>query len=160
MSLTPNLALDLDSEGLSPIEIGLTYQGKKYLLKEASEGATCEYQDEMLRITKPDMETGKPTSVEGMNKLDAGLVSRCLFEVNSSVEGMSTLVPVTLEQVLSWPHRAVERIRNKIREISEIRVDETSIDKQIKVLQDQKAALKQAEGAAKNGRSATAATSA
>lgn len=150
------LDLSLDLAGLKPIEVPFTLPwqpDKKYLLCEASEGASSEHQDEMLRITKPD-DNGKPTNMAGAVRLDAVFLSRCIFRLDGE-----NRVPLTPEEVLLWNARLIKKLRDKLREISEINQDEKTLDAQIKNLEKQRDLIAKGKSAAKNGQSATMATS-
>jgi len=141
----------MDLEGLKPIEVPVKFQGKRYLLKEASEGAQLEHRDGTLRAAKPNMETGKPTTMEGVGLVNAKFLASCLFEVTEGGQ-----VPVTVEVVLAWPTKVVKMLRDKLREITGLREeeDEVSIDKQIEALKKNKADLAKLRESAKNGRGA------
>jgi hypothetical protein len=143
------VGIDLDLGGLAPVEVPFKWAGADYVLREPSEGASTEYEDEMLRITKPDPETHKPTNMSGMMRLDTILVSRCVFKKTES-----GIVPLTPESFLDptgpWTSRVVKKLRAKLKEISGAIGDEITIDEQIELLKKQKEIIAKEKASAKN----------
>ena len=154
---------------LSVREVPVGILGKRYLLREASEGAAARYRNAMLKATKlgPD---GKPISLDGMADAAPLLVSLCLFEVYEH-QGVSKDRPVLLSTVVSWPSRVVKPLFEKAKEISELDEDETEetlkakVDlyqhrlEQLEKEREERGAEKDKEPTVKNGLSATTPTS-
>ena len=157
-----------------------TGQVKRYILREAGEGATAKYQARLTRGMKFD-ENGKPTSAgEDVHEAPALLVSLCTFVAESQNpeapdddtaikmqgSGKDALpVGVGLETVKAWPHRVIKRLYEWLEEQSDIGQQETAgalltqraeIDRKLAALE----ANGTAEDRAKNSPSATADTSA
>lgn len=91
----------------------LSVAGDKYVIVEASEEAAKRYKNTAMRATKFS-DKGKPSGVDGLADVEPLLVSMCLFKVG--VDGART--PVPLATILKWPHRVVEPIYQKARELS------------------------------------------
>lgn len=141
----PSINLD----DLTPIEMPFAFEGKAYVLREASEGAHCQYRNHIAKVGKLDPATGRPTSYEGLFDVAALLVSLCLFEKDGNK-------PVRLEAVKAWPKRVVERLYDQAKAVSDIDQPDTpeQVEKQIAALQERLSQLR-GEGVEKNGRHST-----
>lgn len=121
-----NGSFDFDFNDLSPQETPVTYLGKSYILREASEGAACQYRNAILRSTKLGAD-GKPTSIEGLADAEPILISQCLYAADKDGGIRTTpngdpdpksLVP--LYTVRSWPSRAVKPMFNWVKRVSDL----------------------------------------
>lgn len=91
----------------------LTIAGDSYVIVEASEEAAKKYKNTAMRATKFS-DKGKPSGVDGLADVEPLLVSMCLFKVGERGDRQS----VSLSTILKWPHRVVEPIYQKCRELS------------------------------------------
>lgn len=100
---------------ITTVTIPFEYEGKKYVLKEASGDAACRWRNSILKATKmtPDM---KVQSIElgQLADVEPQLVSDCVFLVKEDGAHM----PVTLKTVRTWPTRLITRLFEKAKEIS------------------------------------------
>jgi hypothetical protein len=118
---------DFNFDDLTPFEVPVTYKGKKYVLREASEDARCKYRNSLMGSAKlgPD---GKPVSISGMADCEPLLVSLCLCQVNGDgsirldTSGNPSLLP--LLTIRSWPSRIVKRLYEKAKDISDLKEEE------------------------------------
>lgn len=130
-------SFDFDQLG-PPKEKEVTWKGKRYILREASEGAVTAFKNVVFRSTKLGPE-GKPQSVEGMAEAEPLLVAGCLFPVGmrDGKEVVSTQ-SLSLVQIKEWPSRLTKRLLAWIRKYSEM-IDEMEteevLEKNIKELQ-------------------------
>jgi hypothetical protein len=97
-------------EQLTTIEFPFHFQGKDYLLKEATADAVRKYHNFLVSNAKPNAE-GKPTSLENYADVDTMLVADCVFE-----KGVAE--PVALTLIRSWPDRVVSKLLAKIKQVS------------------------------------------
>lgn len=95
---------------LLPREEPVTIDGKKYTLREISEGDSIAERREMAKgVTFTD--DGKPTTIpEGLPENEVFVVSRCLFDENKAPVGMDTLK--------TWPRRVVRALFDKCQELN------------------------------------------
>lgn len=102
----------------------LTIAGERYIIVEASEDAAKKYKNTAMRATKFS-DKGKPSGVDGLADVEPLLVSMCLFKLDET----GARSPVLLSTVLKWPHRVVEPIYQKARELSGLKEDKDEEDK-------------------------------
>jgi hypothetical protein len=146
---------DGNFDDLSLTEVPFTYQGAKYILREANAEASRKFRNANMRAIK--MRDGKAERIENQADAESQLVADCLFEKISD----SKEKPVSLPVVLGWPDRVTDWLYRKVREISPtLSRNETkeSLTKEIEQLQKKLAALEKngtLEEQAKNAPSAT-----
>ncbi len=143
----------LEFDSLEPIKVAVKIGKDSYVLQEASEASASEFQNAQMRATREN-------STENLADTRSLLVSRCLFKDGA---------PVALTTIRAWPGRIVEPLFQRAKEISNL-VDKPTVEsieakiealeKQLMVLRKPSENGKPTEGAAKNSRNATAATSA
>lgn len=103
----------------SALEIPVTVGKDKYILREASGDAACNYRN---KITSCAKRVGEETVIDGpIADAEPMLVSECLFRVDE--EGKAFSFHVDTATVREWPHRIVEVLFDKIQEISPIGVE-------------------------------------
>lgn len=111
--------------------------GQWYVLREASEGAVCQYRNEGIRAARFDAE-GHLSSMDGAANTEPLLVSLCLFYTigegplpDGSTGAMGTLqvrtgppkdtpINVPLHTVKGWPGRIVQKLFDRAKELSEL----------------------------------------
>jgi hypothetical protein len=99
----------LDFSDLEPVEIPFEYQGKKYLLKEASGAAAKKFQNERLgRITYGS--NGKIEGFKNIADLAPMLVTMCVTTENGNAVSQSV--------VEAWPDKLVQRLFTTAKQIS------------------------------------------
>jgi hypothetical protein len=103
--------LDLD---LSVREVPVRMGGRRYLLREATAAAACQYRNAVLRSTRLDQD-GKPEYVDGLADAGPVLVAGCLFEVDGD-----GLKPVPLATVRGLPSRVQEQLFDRAKRLSEL----------------------------------------
>lgn len=126
--------MDFDFNDLSVREVPFKYNGKDYVMREASEAASVAYRNATLRAAK--MEDGKVRGMDGLADGEPILVAACVFERYQA--GNETRErPVLLAEVNRWPARVVKPLYEKIKEISELEDKETvdSLQKRITALE-------------------------
>jgi hypothetical protein len=114
----PSFPTTFDFGSLEPIVVGpFVLRGKKYILREATEGAAVTYRNALLKSTKlgPD---GKPTGIDGMAFAEPLLVQQCLFEVDAT--GPGTHGPVSLKFVNDLPSRVATQLFETAKKISRL----------------------------------------
>lgn len=134
-----------------PVELG----ERKYVLREASEGAACQFRNAITKAAK--MADGKVVGIENIGDVEPLLVSLCLFEVLP--DGGTKNIGVPIQVVRGWPARVVKQLFAKAKEISELdeaAETEEAIEQQIARLQERLNAMR----LPKNAQSATPDTSA
>lgn len=129
-----NFDFDL-TERTFPLKI----QGEDYVLVEADEDSAKRYKNAAMRSTKFGAE-GKPSGVDGLADIEPMFVSMCLFKLDA----VQNRHPVPLKTILSWPHRIIDPMYRKARELSGMKDDdESEIVK--KLLKKRLASLKETE---------------
>jgi hypothetical protein len=129
--------LDFDQLGMGTICLPVTFGGKSYVLKEASEAGAVRYSNHRLKDSHMEGER-LILSMDRVNESHSVLVSECLWDGDKQV-------PV--EILNSWPSRVTRKLFNQAEEISELgRDDEESLVKQIEVLQKQLTRLRAEKG--------------
>lgn len=137
---------DLDFDSLELIRIPVKLGGKSYTLQEADEAANITFENAKLKAARFSTD-GK---FVGHGELASGqplLVSMCLLDADNR--------PVPIEVIQKWPGRIVDKLFEKIKEISGMNADDTveSLEKEIGRLTERLSKLK-ADDAAKNGQGA------
>ena len=169
----------MDFSDLKPIEIPVTAPGgDRYVLREASAGASTSYDNAKMRAAK--MADGKLAGFDGMFDAELVLLSECLHPIDKGtghvkVDPNGNPWPTPISRIKSWPDRFFKPLLDRLKKISpDLAKEDTvdSLDDQIKNLQTKRDELvkKQekadgkltstAEEDAKNAPSATTATSA
>jgi hypothetical protein len=133
-------------DSLEPQEVPVTIAGKQYVLREASEDVACKFRNAAMRAAR--MTEGKVVGVDGLADAEPVLVGGCLFEkVESEHKGETKVgwAAVGVAAVRTWPARIVKPLFERAKAMSDLAEGgETPA----------------AGDAAKNGRGATADTSA
>ena len=126
----PSAPQSLDFDDLSPRSVNFKYKGGRYVLHEASEGASVIWRDAVLKATK--FVDGKVVGVENLAATEPLLVSLCLFEKLPSANGQEQEKPVPLPTVRAWEGRIIQRIFEKAKLISELddKPDQEKLEKQ------------------------------
>lgn len=135
---------DFDSRGsLEPATLPVTYNGVKYVIREASEEAVIAYRSTMSRGTT--IEEGVVNISEGVSAADCVLVAYCLYKVDSPAH-------VDAQLVRAWPHRVVKPLYEWVKKVSDMDEDDTveKLDKQISRLQRKRDTLDKKESVSKN----------
>lgn len=104
----------LNLDDLTPIEIKLRLGGEEYILREASEGAVCQFKNALMRCTKMNSD-GKVSFIENAADVEPFLVSLCLFKVTEKGP-----IPVPLITIKAWTSRVVKPLFDKAKEISNL----------------------------------------
>lgn len=101
----------------APVEREVLWKGRKYLLKEPSEGAWAAYQG-VLDANRRYDEHGKFNGLAaGYTGADAVLVAGCLF-LQDRDKG---LLPVPLQEIRdSWPHKVVDPMVEWLKEVGSV----------------------------------------
>lgn len=116
---------ELNFDDLTPAEIPVRHQGKRYVLREASEDAVRRWRNAGSRGLR--MEDGKVVGLDDQGDLNSLLVSLCLFEadedgsVRASKNGNPVAVPLAV--VRSWQGRVVKKMFDWVSEASGLRDD-------------------------------------
>lgn len=156
--MSENLGVTLSSEDLAPInfdttkpvEVPVTIEGKRYVLREASGDAGCRYRNYLLDNT--EFEEGKPKRTRGMANLEPLLVSLCLFELVIGPDGdVKGEKPVNIATVRSWPSHIQKTLYTRAKAISGLNETEETVED----LEKKLAKLKAQQEAAKNEQSGT-----
>ena len=149
----PALMEAMDFDDLSVIEVPVSIEGKKYILREADGDTACRYRNACLKCTKlgPD---GKAQSVHGLADVDPFLVSLCLLQVVELADGKKNYKKVSLEFVRGRPNRvqkALFKRAKKIGKLDEID-DKEALLEQKKEIEEQLTRIDESkEEIAKNG---------
>lgn len=148
---------ELDFEGMEPIELPVKYNGKSYLLREASADAAKEYNSARLRGMEMTFdEAGNKTAkhFDAAGEVEILLVSRCLWAEGK--DGNFTL-PVKREDVRLWRSKVVKKLHDEAKRISDLDEKEElpELEKQLTTLQAKVAKLKAKEEREKNVSTAT-----
>lgn len=146
--------------------------GSPYIITEAPEGVYARYQDLVAKGTKFDAE-GKPSYAgDHTGSANSILLAGCLFKELPSTNGNGRRQPMTIQEVSKWPARITQPLIQDILKMSEVsrrsRRTVDSVREEIAKLQEELARLEGgvtndedmgSEELAKNGQSATTATS-
>lgn len=155
---------ELNFDDLAPIEIPVSVARKKYVLREASGGASVIWRDAVGRAVKIGPE-GKPAGIDGMASTEPLLISQCLYVPDES--GKIRLQPngdpdqrylVPIQTIRSWQARVQNKLFEKIKEISDLDNKETekTLEEKMAKLKEQMATLHTNGDRAKNEQSAMA----
>ncbi|MCK9571408.1 kinetochore protein SPC24 [Candidatus Pacearchaeota archaeon] len=133
---------EFNFDDLTTIEIPVKYKGESYVLREASEASTCQYENAKAKCVK--MADGKFAGIDGpMADTEPLLVSLCLFD--------SSGANVALTTIRSWPGRLVKKLFDKAKQISELdQQDEETLTKQLEALTKQLDELRKKGNPSKN----------
>ena len=125
---------DLNFEDLTPIERPVSIGQKKYILREASEGAACQYRNATLKGAR--MADGKIVGMDGVADAEPLLVSLCLHPVGPNdkirLDTSGNPVPTDLRIIRAWPPRVVRALFDTLKEISpglEEKEDQKALEK-------------------------------
>ena len=139
---------DDGSDDLTIAEIPVKIKGKRYVLREAGEDATCRYRNALARCSKMGPE-GNVQSIDGpIADVEPLLVSLCMFEQLPDGTGYKDKSILT-GLVRSWPGRIVKQLFERIQDISDMGEDKESLQKQMTEIQ-KKLQKMSAEELAKN----------
>jgi hypothetical protein len=95
---------------LLPREEPVTIDGKKYTLREISEGDSIVERREMAKGVSLNSD-GKPTAIpENLSENEAFVVSRCLFDESNT--------PVSINTIKTWPRRVVRALFDRCQELN------------------------------------------
>lgn len=143
---------ELNFDNLSLIEVPVSLEGKKYVLREADEDTATAYRNATIAGAKMEdgQVTGMPSNLGGVQSL---LVSRCLFPLDK--DGAPLPNSVARKTVMGWPSRVVKPLFEKAKEISELDEDESLEDMVKQQAKLAKKIAKMREESAKNALSAT-----
>jgi hypothetical protein len=103
---------DIDFGDLKPLEVKIKLFDKHYILREASLGAQCAYENERMRGMKYD-EAGKAMTMLNLADAEPVLIANCLYEMKPEGERL-----VLLGIIRSWPYRVTVRLSEMIKEMS------------------------------------------
>lgn len=126
----------------TPLAEPIVMGNKKYVLREASEGAVCKWRNVQIRSAKFD-EKGKLSSPGDVADSEPTLVSECVFEtINPDNSVVIVTFPdgsqhspgqkVSFNKVCNWPSRIVRPLFERIKQISglnEVETEETLNEK-------------------------------
>lgn len=122
---------ELNFSDLSLIELPVTGpDGKAYILKEATGKAAKAYRNALMACTTLGP-TGKPQSIRNLADVEPMLVGMCLFHAE---EGKNKGQPVSQSTIENWPAKVVKALFEKIKEISGLDEEETTIEVSLKKL--------------------------
>lgn len=98
---------------LKPKESHGVIGGKRYVLRQPSEGAEIAYRNAITSAARPGPD-GKPLSYGNINNAEPLLVSQCLFELHEQ-NGETKERPVTLTQINGWLSTVVAGLFEKLK---------------------------------------------
>lgn len=149
---------------LKPVEVSVKIGEQRYVLREASEEASRQWNNAKLRAARMNAD-GKTTSIDGLADCEPLLVSLCLCLTDPKTGEIRLdrqLNPVTVTQatVLGWPARVVKSLYEKALAISNLDGKDTpeALEAEIAKLTERLEKLR-GESLPKNLPSATTATS-
>lgn len=153
--------LVFDSIALREIEVEIA--GKEYILTEASEDATIKYKDARMQAAKIEGTNEDDIKIVGFNSLnnvEPLLVSLCLHEV-WEYKGEKRRKPVDLKTILAWPPKIVRKLYKWVKDNSDLdeEASVTTLEDQLKMLQERVNKAKELEELQKKEQSATSDTS-
>lgn len=150
-----------DFDAVEPQQKPVRYQGKKYVLLEASESAHAAYQNVVTAAARFG-EDGQIQRAQGLADADPVLLAQCLYAADRDGrlpldrEGNADrrhLVPIHV--IKGWPHRVTEPMVDWVCEVSGLRVrpTEQALEKQIAALtrQLEKLRARRREAEQRNG---------
>lgn len=157
MSILPDLS-EMVFEDLKPVEVPVRVHGRKYLLREASEGAYSEYRNFMARNVKLGEAadgTTRVTSAENVFDAVTVLLGGCLFGPLDE-RGGPPEQPVGRAFVQGLPRRVTEPLFDRARQISNIDqpADPDKLEEQGRKLLERASALRRNGEPADGGRAA------
>lgn len=119
---------------------------KDYIIKEASSGDSARYKNAVAACSSYNTETGT-ISNKGLADTVNFLVSLCMYEATLGTNGQYTVNknPVPLKFVQSMSNKVVEKIYDKIREISNLDENRMVLDALGKLFEREDAPLTQLE---------------
>lgn len=103
-----------DFDTVETYEEPFKYKGKSYILREASSKACAKYRDARNKATRVNPD-GKFAGFSDLHMTETYLLSYCIFEVRDGKE-----LPVSQEELLSWPNRVTKPLFAKIEEVSDL----------------------------------------
>lgn len=120
-TVNSDLTSPIEFDSPEPIIVPVTYKGKRYVLKEASEAAAVAYRNAQLKGARYDKD-GNPIGNVSIAEAEPVLVQHCVFEVYGSDDRQR---PVLMSQVLDWHPKFVRQLFERVKAISQIDDDVT-----------------------------------
>jgi hypothetical protein len=114
----------IDFSSLEIIKIPVKVGPKSFTLIEASEDAAARYEDAKTSCAK-DYVDGKPTRIEGAGALDIFLLTQCLIDDETGKY-------VTEDTVKVWPHRVVNKLASRAKDISDLHTVQKRLETALK----------------------------
>ncbi len=130
------------------IEIDISVLGEQYILREANGTASSKYQNkavEGIRLGSQGKAANLPNNAGNLN---AELIASCLFVVPE--DSSPPIKKVVLATVYSWPHKTIEKLAKRLRDISDLDPEGDTIEaleKEIKEARKRIIELKEEESA-------------
>jgi hypothetical protein len=111
---------EINYDSVEKIEIPVKYDGRRFLLREASGDAARKYNN--ARTAKLTFgKGGVVTKAEGMGDLEPLLVSLCLVElVLNSKTQQEEEKPVPMSEVGKFPYKLQKKLHDTVKEISDL----------------------------------------
>lgn len=152
---------ELIFDDLTPIEMKVSINKTKYVLREADEGDAIKWKNAGLRAAR--VVDGKVVSMGDLADSEPLLVSLCLYKANADgtmplnndgTPNKKQQVPVSV--IKTWPPRVVNKLFDHAKRISELEEKETraTLEEKLKEVQAKIASLDQ-ENASKKELAAT-----
>jgi hypothetical protein len=110
--INPNEKEFKNFDDLKPEEIEFGFQGRRFILREASHGTARRYRSKVFAAYTQNSE-GNLVPTERLPETETTLVAGCCFEITS--QGNK---PVTEEDVITWPNRATTWVFDTAKKIS------------------------------------------
>lgn len=115
---------------LEPVQIPVRYEGRLYLLCDASGGTVARYRNAMLGSAQMQRNQDQSVKISGMGGLadaEFTLLAGCLWYATEGEDGKPVKGKQTVdEKVLrTWPNRVIEPLATKAKEISLVEEDKT-----------------------------------
>lgn len=136
MRVTDPIVFEILSLGEAEVRLG----DNKYVLREASGAVANKYRSAILQGTTLTHSSGKVSGDGSMISAGVQLVSDCLF-----LRVDDKTVPVSVDQILSWPDRVQQSLIERAKQLSDIDQPMTldEINRQIAFLMHKKKALEE-----------------
>lgn len=106
---------EFDFDSAKPIEQPFKFQGRRFILREATTDEGMQWRNAILRSLKPAGPNGEMVPGEGMPDTDMLLLSMCVVEVTTGKDRA-----VKMSELRTWPNSVTKPLFLKARTVSKL----------------------------------------
>ena len=115
-----NLLAEIVFDSLKPVEVSVTLEGVKWILREATADVAVQYRNASFRSFR--MEDGKLVRMDGLADIEPLVVSLCLCRCDGDgkvrLDGKGNVVTVLESDIRGWKVEVMKTLFDRIKAIS------------------------------------------